>query len=80
MISDYDISLDAPYTVISLITLPDFSFETSWQILISEIANCVVKRLDYPYLGSGFGSKYRLLVSLTGFVIECLAKVDMWLQ
>lgn len=50
MFSDCDISIDAPHTVISLITLPFFSFETCWQIPISETANRVVKRLDYPYL------------------------------
>ena len=56
MFSDCDISIDAPHTVISLIMLPVFSFETCWQIPISETANCVVKRLDYSYLTEFLGA------------------------
>lgn len=50
MYSDYQISIDVSHSVMSLILLPVFSFETCWQIPAFETANSAVKRLDYTCL------------------------------
>lgn len=50
LFSDCYISIDASHNVISLLMLLFFCFETCGQIPASEIENCAVKRLDYPYL------------------------------
>lgn len=63
----------------SLITIPVFSFETCWQIPTSETENGAVKRLDYAYLRV-FLEANTGLVSLSDFVVDCLAEVSMWLQ
>lgn len=50
MFSVYHLSIDVSHSVMSLITIPVFSFETCWQIPTSETENGAVKRLDYAYL------------------------------